>query len=78
MLDLYYHIHDEDSHNTMMELTKSHILKSVPTPNKGSLRATGRAKIVENTQPIELQELIDVILAESKKPERGGFEPPVL
>ncbi|MHC4552499.1 MAG: hypothetical protein ACYSUT_07010 [Planctomycetota bacterium] len=61
MLDLYYHLHDEESHNTMMELAKSHIPKVVPTPNKGNLRATGQSKTAKHLQLIELQELIDVI-----------------
>ena len=60
------------------ELAKSHNTESVPTPNKGNLRATGESKIVKNPQPTELQELIDMILAENQKTERGGFEPPVL
>ena len=77
ILDLYYHLHDEDSQNAMMELAKSHQPDIEPDPNKGNLRATGESKIVKNLQPIELQELIDVMLADKKITERGGFEPPV-
>ena len=78
MLDLYYHLNDEDSHNTMMELAKSHNTDNiVPTLNKGNLRATGQSKIVKNIQPPELQELIDCILTQNKKPEKAGFEPAV-
>ena len=51
MLDLYYHLNDEDSHNTMMALAKSYEIEIVPTQNKGSLRAMGQSKIVKNTQP---------------------------
>ncbi len=61
----------------MMELAKSHEVEIVPAPNKGNLRATGQSKIVNNSQVPELQELIDVILANKKETERGGFEPPV-
>ena len=70
MLDLYYHLHDEDSHNTMMELAKSHSAEIVPAPNKGSLRATGQSKIVKNLQPHELQELTCGILKGNQKAER--------
>ncbi len=77
MLDLYYHLHDEDSHNTMMELAKSHDVEIVPAPNKGNLRATGQSKIAKNTQVPELKEVIECILAENKTTERAGFEPAV-
>jgi len=76
ILDLYYHLHDEDSQNAMKELAKSHD-EEQPDPNKGNLRATGESKTVKNLQPIELQELIDVILADKEKTERVGFEPTV-
>ena len=73
ILDLYYHLHDEDSQNAMMELAKSHEVEIVPAPNKGSLRATAQSKIVKNPQVPELQELMDVILADKEKTERAGF-----
>ncbi len=77
MLDLYYHLHDEDSQNAMMELAKSYETENIPAPNKDSLRATGESKIVSNPQVPELQELMDVILADMGKTERAGFEPAV-
>ena len=76
ILDLYYHLHDEDSQNAMMELARPRDEEQVD-PNKGNLRATGESKISNNPQIPELQELIDVILAGKNKTERGGFEPPV-
>jgi site-specific recombinase XerD len=82
MLDLYYHLHDDDSQKTMMELAKSGA--SDPDDNEAdddfedSLRTVAGSKIVKNPQVPELQELMDVILAENKKTERAGFEPAVL
>lgn len=78
VLDLYYHLHDEDSQNAMMELAKSHEVEIIPAPDKGNLRATEESKISNNLQVPELQELIDVILANKDKPEKAGFEPAVL
>ena len=60
-----------------MELAKSQDTESVPTPNKGSLRATGESKMVKNLQPAELKELIACISAENKNTEKAGFEPAV-
>jgi len=77
MLDLYYHLHDEDSHNTMMELAGEKKTNFVSDPNKGNFRATAQSKIVKNTQHPELQELMSFIFEENKKPERAGFEPAV-
>lgn len=71
MLDLYYHLHDEDSQKTMAELAKSH--NSNLRPFEDSLRTVGQSKIVKNTQMTELNELIDVILEGNKKAERGGI-----
>ena len=78
MLDLYYHLHDEDSQRTMMDLAKSYPSAHNPRAFEDSLRTVGQSKIVKNPQLPELQELIDVILAKNKNTERGGFEPPVL
>ena len=63
--------------NAMMELARSHD-ESEFDQNKGNLRATGESKISNNPQSPELQELMDVILAENKITERAGFEPAVL
>ncbi len=73
ILDLYYHLHDEDSQNAMKELAKSHDEKQLD-PNKGNLRATGEYKTSNDTQVPELQKLIDVILANKEKTERVGFD----
>jgi len=59
----------------MMELAKSHD-ESEFDQNKGNLRATGESKISNNPQSPELQELMDVILAENKITERAGFNLP--
>ena len=77
ILDLYYHLHDEDSRNAMMELAKSHNTEIETIENKGNLRATGQSRISNNPQLPELQELIDVILTHNKITERPGFEPGV-
>jgi site-specific recombinase XerD len=79
ILDLYYHLHDEDSQNAMMELAKSQNAEAetASAPNKGNLRATGESKISNDPQIPELKELINAILAEKEKPERPGFEPGV-
>ncbi len=76
ILDLYYHLHDEDSQNAMMELARSHGDEEID-PNKGNLRATGESKIGNNLQVPELHELMDVLLAGTEKSERAGFEPAV-
>ena len=78
MLDLYYHLHDDDSQKTMMELAKSGTSDLADGGFEDSLRTVAQSKIVKNLQPIELQELIDVILAHKKITERAGFEPAVL
>ena len=41
------------------------------------LRTVGQSIIVKNPQVTELQELMDVMLANKEKPERAGFEPAV-
>ena len=78
MLDLYYHIHDDDSQKTMMELAKSGISDLAEDHFEDSLRTVGESKISNNTQVPELQELMDVISANKEITERAGFEPAVL
>jgi len=77
MLDLYYHLHDEDSQQTMMDLARSTSLSEENSPIEGNLRAAAESKTVEIAQVPEMQELIDCISQTSKKTERTGFEPAV-
>ena len=78
MLDLYYHLHDEDSQKAMMALAKSDY--SVPSKEqedstlKGNLRAIGQSKIEKTLQVPEVKELITSL---SNITERAGFEPAV-
>ncbi len=73
MLDLYYHLHDDDSRKTMMELAKSETSELADDDLEDSLRTVDEYKIGRNLQPIELQELIDVILANKEKNGEGGI-----
>jgi hypothetical protein len=76
MLDLYYHLHDDDK--TMMELAKSGVSDLVDCHFEDILRTVGESKISNNPQVPELQELMDVISANKEITERAGFEPAVL
>ena len=67
MLDLYYHLHDDDSQKTMMKLTKSGVSDLADNRFEDSLRTVGQSKIVKNPQVPELQELIDMISVDRKK-----------
>jgi len=76
MLDLYYHLHDDDSHQAMQALADS---TQVRLKNGDSdagvedhLRTTGQSTIEKLSQVLEFQELTDC-LAEGT--ERAGFEP---
>ena len=77
MLDLYYHLYDDDSQKTMMELAKSGVSDLAENSFEDSLRTVGESKMSNNPQVLELQELMDVILADKEKTERAGFEPAV-
>ncbi len=77
MLDLYYHLHDDDSQRTMMELAKSVVSDLADDGFEDILRTVGEYKISNNTQVPELQGLMDVILENKNKTERPGFEPGV-
>ncbi len=78
MLDLYYHLHDDDSQQAMLALAAGAESMSIPCAAKsdfeGSLRAVGGSKIEKLLQVQEFQELVNCLEKES---ERGGFEPPV-
>jgi hypothetical protein len=67
MLDLYYHLHDDDK--TMMELAKSGVSDLVDCHFEDILRTVGESKINNDTQLLGSKELIDVFLAIQ---ERGG------
>ncbi len=75
-MDLYYHLHDDDSQKTMMEFAKSNSTDLAEDRFEDSLRAVGQSKIGEDTQVPELQELIDVNLADENITERAGFDLP--
>jgi len=78
MLDLYYHLHDEDSQEAMRALAgmpAAVALQVEPhSPSEGNSRATGESIIEKTPQDPELQELVACV---SNGTERGGFEPPV-
>ena len=76
MLDLYYHLHDDDSQRTMMELAKSGVSDLAENSFEDSLRTVGESEISNNLQVPELQEVMDVISAENKITERAGFNLP--
>jgi hypothetical protein len=79
ILDLYYHLHDEDSQQAMMALANSTVVDgrfgAQDSPFEGNLRAIGESKIEKLLQVPDFKELTDVLF---EKTERGGFEPPVL
>jgi len=78
MLDLYYHLHDDDSQRAMAELAKStSFIQNSETKNapfEGTLRAQGESKIEKTLQVPEVQELVASL---SNITERAGFEPAV-
>ena len=78
MLDLYYHLHDEDSQQAMLALAGSldhgaadPIIASLA---EGNLRATGGSTIEKTPQAPETQELVAHL---NSVTERMGFEPMV-
>jgi len=79
MLDLYYHLHDEDSQQAMMALAKSGgttISESGEgSAYEGNLRAISQSKIEKTLQVPEVKELVECL---SSVTERAGFEPAVL
>jgi integrase len=78
MLDLYYHLHDEDSQQAMMALAKSNAIEisddTKPSTFEGNLGAIGQSKIEKTLQVPEVQELVECL---SDITERAGFEPAV-
>jgi hypothetical protein len=78
MLDLYYHLHDDESQEAMMELAQvsdsSENQVGENSPFKGNLRANGQSKIEKTLQVPQVQELVSTL---SNITERAGFEPAV-
>ena len=76
MLDLYYHLHDEDSQQAMMALAESASGRSgdegEDPADEGNLGATGRSKIEKTLQVPEVRALTASL---STITERPGFEP---
>ena len=79
MLELYYHLHDEESQQAMIALANSSLIggnfKCQYSPHEGNLRATGQYKIEKTLQVPQVQKLINSL---SDITERAGFEPAVL
>ncbi len=78
MLNLYYHLYDEDSQQSMLALAASHA-QAKPEEIRasgleGSLRAEGQSTIEKTPQVPEIQELVTCLTEGS---ERVGFEPTV-
>ena len=78
MLDLYYHLHDEDNQRAMMAFAKvdpfTPNIEKKNYPFKGNLRAMGQSKIEKTQQGSEARELVASL---SNITERAGFEPAV-
>ena len=77
MLDLYYHLHDEDSRQAMAALAGGEELEKGPPaapPFEGNLRATGQSAIEKTAQAPDIQELVECLTGTT---ERVGFEPTV-
>ncbi len=77
-LDLYYHLHDEDSRQAMAALAAppSDTGDSLGA-NEGILRAADESKFEVLAQTPEFHELINTLDDELKESERAGFEPAV-
>jgi len=77
MLDLYYHLHDDDSQQAMQALAAGAESMSSRTvtnpPPKGNLRAFDQSTIEKLLQVPEFQEFTNCL---ARQTERGGFEPP--
>jgi len=79
MLDLYYHLHDDDSLEAMSALANAghsvgQTTEKAPAP-EGNLRATGQSTIDKRPQAPEVRELVETLCGST---ERVGFEPTVL
>lgn len=78
MLDLYYHLHDEDSQQAMRALAGvpagTTPAQTISSPSEDSLRTVAQSTKEKTPQAPELQELVACL---SDRTERGGFEPPI-
>ena len=78
MLDLYYHLHDEDSQRAMEALGESAGAAArddqKDAPSEGNLRAMGLSRIEETLQVPQIQGLVTIL---ANITERSGFEPEV-
>ena len=75
MLDLYYHLHDEDSRQAMMALAEAGESREKEvarcSPFEGNLRATGQSRIEKTLQVPEVQGLVTCL---SDMAERVGVD----
>ena len=78
MLDLYYHLYDEDSQQAMAALANTCLVDGYfgaqASTFEGNLRALGQYKIEKTLQVPQVQELVTSL---SNITERAGFEPAV-
>ncbi len=78
MLELYYHLHDDDSQKAMLALANSGIIGGCFSGKnltfEGNLRTMGQSKIEKTLQVPEVKELVT---SPSNITERAGFEPAV-
>jgi len=78
MLDLYYHLHDDDSQKAMSALASSgpnHMIQhNEDSAFEGHLRTTGQSRIEKTLQVPEVKELAACF---ANTTERAGFEPAV-
>ncbi len=76
MLDLYYHLHDDDSQQAMQALAAAALRPTgtdgAPSPSEDNLRARSESKIEKALQVPEFHELAETL---SGITERAGFEP---
>jgi hypothetical protein len=91
MLDLYYHLHDDDSQQAMVALADgngTHISRDAGALNSQKSETTGnvdsdlegslRAVGQSKIEKLsQVKELQELLISLSNESERGGFEPPV-
>ena len=78
MLDLYYHLHDDESQKAMMELAQASDNENDQVDEnslpEGNLRENDKSKIEKTLHVPEVRELVASL---SNITERAGFEPAV-
>jgi len=79
MLELYYHLHDDESQKAMIALANQSIIRgnfeAQYSPFEGNLRANGQYKIEKTLQVPEVKQLVTTL---SNITERAGFDLPSL